>query len=89
VKSATVLIAIVGLAIALLPESAIACSVCWAGAEESRKAFLFTTILLSVLPLGMIGAFAWIVWRSVQDGERAERAPEREAAHHPAPIRNA
>jgi heme/copper-type cytochrome/quinol oxidase subunit 2 len=60
------------LAIAALPESASACSVCYAGAEESRKAFLLTTVLLSVIPLAMIGALAWWVWRHARDAERAD-----------------
>jgi len=47
----------------LPPDAASACSVCFGGAEESRKAFLFTTVLLSMLPIGMIGALAWWVWR--------------------------
>jgi len=58
--------------LAVLPDAASACSVCYGGAEESRKAFLFTTVLLSMLPVGMLGAFAWWVWRSIKetDGER-------------------
>jgi len=57
--------------LAVLPDAASACSVCYGGDEESRKAFLFTTVLLSLLPIGMIGALAWIVWRSAKaaDGE--------------------
>jgi hypothetical protein len=43
----------------LLPDSAAACSVCYAGAEESRKAFLLTTAFLSVLPLAMFGSLFW------------------------------
>jgi di/tricarboxylate transporter len=50
----------------LSPDAASACSVCFGGAEESRKAFLFTTVLLSMLPIGMIGALAWWVWRHAQ-----------------------
>ena len=43
----------------LLPDAAAACSVCYAGAEESRKAFLLTTVFLSVLPLAMFGSLFW------------------------------
>ena len=53
----------------LSPDAASACSVCYAGAEESRKAFLFTTVLLSMLPVGMIGALAWWVWRHARAAE--------------------
>jgi hypothetical protein len=62
-------LALVWLAIAVLPDAAAACSVCFGGAEESRRAFLFTTVLLSLLPIGMIGALAWWVWRHVRQGE--------------------
>lgn len=43
----------------LVPDSAAACSVCYVGAEESRKAFLLTTLLLSMLPLAMFGSLFW------------------------------
>jgi hypothetical protein len=62
-------LALAWLAIAVLPDAAAACSVCYGGAEESRKAFLFTTVLLSLLPISMIGALAWWVWRSIRDNE--------------------
>jgi di/tricarboxylate transporter len=55
----------------LLPDAASACSVCYAGAEESRKAFLFTTVLLSLLPIGMIGTLAWWVWRHAREADAA------------------
>ena len=58
-------------AVLLLPEAAAACSVCYGGAEESRKAFLFTTVLLSLLPIGMIGGIGWWVWRRVREDEAA------------------
>ena len=60
------------LAIAASPDSASACSVCYGGGEESRKAFLFTTLLLSMLPITMIGGLAWWVWRHARDAERAD-----------------
>jgi di/tricarboxylate transporter len=61
------------LAVALLglPEAAAACSVCYGGGEESRKAFLFTTVLLSLLPISMIGGFGWWVWRHLREDEPA------------------
>jgi di/tricarboxylate transporter len=60
--------------VALLPDAAAACAVCYGGAEESRKAFLFTTVLLSLLPIGMIGTLAWWVWRSVREGEGSDHS---------------
>lgn len=65
-------LALAWFAIAVLPDAAAACSVCFSGAEESRKAFLFTTVLLSLLPISMIGALAWWVWRSARDVDRAD-----------------
>jgi hypothetical protein len=65
-------LALVWFTIAVFPDAAAACSVCYGGAEESRKAFLFTTVLLSLLPISMIGALAWWVWRSVRDGDRTD-----------------
>ena len=59
---------------AALPDAASACSVCYVGAEESRKAFLLTTVFLSLLPLGMIGTFGWWFWRRMQEAETADRA---------------
>jgi hypothetical protein len=53
----------------LSPDAASACSVCYVGAEESRRAFLFTTVLLSLLPIGMIGTLAWWVWRHAREVE--------------------
>ena len=65
-------LALVWLTIAVFPDAAAACSVCYGGADESRKAFLFTTVLLSLLPISMIGGLAWLVWRSVRDNDRTD-----------------
>ena len=46
---------------ALVPASAWACPFCFSGSPKVRMAFFGTTIFLSLLPLGMIGAgLAWI-----------------------------
>ena len=52
----------------LLPRVASACAVCSAGRDdETRLAFLLTTLFLSVLPLGIVGgAVWWLVRRSRQ-----------------------
>jgi hypothetical protein len=52
----------------LLPRLASACAVCSAGRDdETRLAFLLTTLFLSVLPLGIVGgAVWWLVRRSRQ-----------------------
>lgn len=45
----------------LLPASALACSVCGFGMDKTRWAFLATTGLLTVLPLGMfLVAFLYV-----------------------------
>jgi len=63
---------------ALLPEAATACAVCYGGGEESRNAFILTTVLLSVLPLAMIGSLGWWIWRRVREAEAGD-APSRGA----------
>ena len=58
------------LAVAILtiaPDVARACSVCSAGRDdETRAAFIATTIALSVLPLALIGGFVWWIRRRVR-----------------------
>ncbi len=40
--------------VAVLPEAAWACPVCFDSSDENRQAFLATTAFLSLLPLGMV-----------------------------------
>lgn len=50
------------LALLLVPGVAQACAVCGQGSGLNRSAFLITTIILSLLPLGMIaGGLWWLV----------------------------
>lgn len=58
------------LALLAVPEAAQACSVCSAGGEDNRAAFIWTTVALSVLPLAMIGGL--VLWL-VRQARRAER----------------
>jgi len=45
----------------LAPASALACAVCAGGNPANRFAFFASTIVLSLLPLGMLaGAFLWL-----------------------------
>jgi hypothetical protein len=53
-----------------VPDSAAACAVCSAGSEESRKAFLFTTVLLSMLPIAMFGSLFWWFRRRFRELEQ-------------------
>lgn len=48
-----------------------ACPSCASPLEENRQAFVDTTILLTVLPLAMIGGFVWWLRRRTREMERA------------------
>lgn len=51
--------------LALVPEVAHACAVCFDARDENRQAFLATTAFLSLLPIGMVaGAGLWLRKRS-------------------------
>ncbi|MEN8184500.1 MAG: hypothetical protein ABFS46_18395 [Myxococcota bacterium] len=57
------------------PRAAEACSVCSAASSDSvRDAFLVTTVFLSVLPLLLVGGFAWWLRRRTRE---LQAAPER------------
>lgn len=58
----------VWLCLSLLPALALACPVCFNAREETRKAFFWTMVLLTVLPLGLIGGTLWWLWRRVKAG---------------------
>jgi hypothetical protein len=47
----------------LLPGTAVACAVCGAGVDRTRNAFFETTVMLSLLPLGMIAGGLWWLGR--------------------------
>lgn len=48
-------------ALALLPDAALACPVCFDASDENRKAFFATAVFLSLFPLGMVaGAGLWL-----------------------------
>lgn len=57
--------------LALSPDLAYACPVCFDRDDEARIAFLATTGLLTLLPLGMVGGFVmWIRKRARGDSAR-------------------
>jgi hypothetical protein len=65
------------------PHAAQACAVCMSGREDdNQRAFLAGTILLSTLPLALVGAIAWWIRR------RARELAAREAAAHEVPARS-
>jgi hypothetical protein len=64
------------LLVVALPEAAHACAVCGAAVDRNKSAFVGTTILLSLLPLALIGAGLWWIGRHAGEhlaGEFAER----------------
>ena len=62
---------------ALLPGEVAACAVCFSAKEESRQAFLATTALLTLLPLGMVGgAGMWLRSRARRADEEDIAGPE-------------
>ncbi len=45
----------------LLPTAASACAVCFSGSDRTRAAFFGTTMLLSLVPLGLVaGGVLWL-----------------------------
>jgi hypothetical protein len=57
--------ALLAAALTALPSLALACAACGVGNGRNKMAFFLTTIFLSLLPLGLIGAgILWIVRHS-------------------------
>jgi hypothetical protein len=68
---------------ALLPRAAAACAVCTSGRDDdTQRAFLLGTILLSTLPLALIGGISLWLRRRAREAAERERAaaPPRDAA---------
>jgi len=60
-RSFSAVLVAVAAALALAPGEAWACPVCFDRDDEARVAFLATTGLLTLLPLGMVGgAVMWV-----------------------------
>jgi hypothetical protein len=73
--------ALLALLATALPAELWACAVCFDTSDENRMAFLATTAILSLVPLGMVGGVgAWLHRRSRQlEEEEIAGAHEREA----------
>jgi len=65
-------------ALVAVPEDVSACAVCFDSSDENRAAFLATTAILSLVPLGMVGGLgAWLRKRSRElDREEQEGTEE-------------
>jgi len=62
--------------IAALPDVAHACPVCFDRDDEARLAFLATTGLLTLLPLGLVAGTGWWLRKRSREVEDAAGAPE-------------
>ena len=76
-RSLRAVLTVAGLALVLLaafPDVAHACPVCFDRDDEARIAFLATTGLLTVLPLGLVvGTGMWLRRRAREIAEEEER----------------
>ena len=68
-RAAAVVLAVV--LIAVLPDVAHACPVCFDARDENRRAFLATTAFLSLLPLGMVAGTGLWLRRRAEEAARA------------------
>ena len=70
------LVAAISTAALLVPRLAVACAVCFTGREdETRIAFIATTVLLSALPILLVGSLIWWLRRRArQIRDEHERA---------------
>jgi high-affinity Fe2+/Pb2+ permease len=58
----------------LAPRLALACPVCMGGRDdETRTAFILTTVFLTVLPLSLIGGVVWWLSRRIRTLEEQRR----------------
>lgn len=54
----------------LVSTTALACPVCYNPREDSRLAFLWSAIVMTVLPLAMVGGLIYWLWRRANSDER-------------------
>jgi hypothetical protein len=76
--------ALPALAVAVLPAVAQACAVCGAGEDDpARGAYVTMTLIISALPLGMLGGLiGYVAWKA-KAAAREEQAAQGKAT--PAP----
>ena len=64
------------LVLMFLPATGWTCAVCVGGNEPNRMAFIFTTILLTIVPLVVVGcAVRWIQKRAEERDALLESSP--------------
>ncbi|MBX2799807.1 MAG: hypothetical protein KTR31_19165 [Myxococcales bacterium] len=68
----TTLLAVVSTWLLMQPELASACAVCFDANDATRQAYMSATILLTGLPLLVIGAGAYWIYRQVNAPVSAE-----------------
>lgn len=49
-----------------VPNAASACAVCFGGEDDNRQAFIDTTVILTMVPLLLIGGFIWLMVRRIR-----------------------
>ena len=59
-----------------VPEVAAACSVCFSATEAARGAFIWTTVFLSLLPLGLLLGGGWWLYRRFSRAEADDALAE-------------
>lgn len=68
------------LLLALLASPALACAVCGAGDEPSRGTYVWMSVIISLLPLAMLGGIlAFVVISSRAAAREAKAAPPAES----------
>ncbi len=66
---------LISIAVLALPARLYACPVCGVGKEGARFAFIFTTGLLTFVPLIMIGSVCYYLWRRTQRADPHSSIP--------------
>ncbi len=62
--------------LALFPDVALACPVCFDSSDENRQAFIATTAFLSLLPLGMVGGAGLYIRKRSRELDEISRLEE-------------
>ena len=73
------------LAVLAWPSAALACAACVAAADRNRTVFMISTIVLSLLPLAMVGGGLWWIARRAR-GSLAGEFVDRDAPALQAPT---